>query len=1038
MKTKLDNEIDFDPDRNPAQSKYEEEFNKMVNSPENKALDDQIDAGISDGFRYTGDQDRDALLNAESSGSDITSSTSGTEKSSLLKSGGDGKIGKLSSIFKKASTKKKVLIAAGGLGGGGAIIALIFLIMFLSSGLGVRQLAQVLQTYNFARLHLANYKRSTQYALQESVEESTGGARLNALGRRSVLDRLSRFDAQKSLKTLGDADALTFNTGTVKNRWVRGPKQGITSITVGGQEIKLSQSSKVNFVGNYKNDKKLLKELDLAMQESSLFAEESRFYRTKTANAIMESANIRLSYWANKARKIKTFKDAILSAYERMTTRKLNSSLPPVEEGGEKFAKEFAEELDSTDDVTRAAAKASARSVGQSTIRQIAGKVSIAALVGTLYCGAKDYMTQLPSVAKNKSDEMMRGAALLSSAADQTANGDTTAEAVDAEVKRQGSFEESYAYQRAVGVETLSDKSEDIDIADSPRVDTDTIIYKFFAAIVAIVEGATGITALQGVAGWIPGVGDAVQDVVNAYIARVCKALNSNAGQLILAIGEVALQAAAAIPSGGTSAAASTGAKVGVETAVKLTFKESLKRFSLAFVKKGSVEVATQFGIAAAFNIFLEQLKGTSQPGTDDQRRLIGKQDAGFKLLSNQEGLQGGGRELSVQELGRLDQVTKERRTALLQKKSLWHRLASLDNPYSTGSQFAVSFPTGPSSLLEKTRQFAFKSLNPLASIANAQNRMAIATSSGSGLVYAVGGDEYNNPRAYGTISVGWSEAELAKMQEPSYWPRENARWVEQGRRLLDLHEAYNVCFETPLYLYGLNKVRDGRTVRKYCESAMKTEGAFRYRLYRKDGGLSDDAQKVDPDQGTLGQLIDLQNVSSTSPSGTDGGGGDSGGSNGELPSGDAQSLAQKILDTPNITFTTPLARAGIEAIAQGKPAAIEARCNAGSSTPISETLLGVMLKISESYAVGYGYITNGCHTSGSLHYKGRAADINTVNGRRATGGDSDRPFMQAITGILPDGSSMGEVNCSNIPINPINQVRLHTDSCNHIHIGVP
>lgn len=684
-----------------------------------------------------------------------------------------------------------------------------------------------------------------------------------------MLDRLSRFDAQKSLKTLGDADALTFNTGTVKNRWIRGPKQGITSITVGGQNIELSPSTKLNFVGNYKNDKKLLKELDLAMQESGLFAEESRFYRTKTVNAIMEAAGIKLSYWANKGRKIKTFKDAILSAYERMTTRKLRSSLPPVEEGGEKFAKEFAEELDSTDDVTRAAAKASARSVGQSTIRQLAGKVSLAALVGTLYCGAKDYMTQLPSVAKNKSDEMMRGAALLSSAADQTANGDTTAEAVDAEVKRQGSFEESYAYQRAVGVETLSDKSEDIDIADSPRVDKDTILYKFFEAIVAIVEGATGISALSALASSVPLAGDALKAAVDAYIAKACKLINSTAGQALLAIGEVALQAVAAVPSGGTSAAATTGAKVGVETAVKLTFKESLKRFSLAFVKKGSVEVGVQFGVAAAFNIFLEQLKGTSQPGTDDQRRLIGKQDAGFKLMSNQEGLQGGGRELSVRELGRLDQITKERRTALLRKKSLWHRLASLENPYSTGSQFAVSFPTSPESLLEKTRQFALKSLNPLASIANAQNRMAIATSAGSGTVYAVGGDEYNNPRTYGTVSVGWSEAELSKMQEPSYWPRENAKWVEQGRRLLDLHDKYNVCFETPLYMYGISEVQVSRvkkiTVRKYCEGAMKEEGAFRYRLYRKDGGLSEDGKKVDPKQGTLGQLVDLQEVTANS-----------------------------------------------------------------------------------------------------------------------------------------------------------------------------
>jgi hypothetical protein len=155
--------------------------------------------------------------------------------------------------------------------------------------------------------------------------------------------------------------------------------------------------------------------------------------------------------------------------------------------------------------------------------------------------------------------------------------------------------------------------------------------------------------------------------------------------------------------------------------------------------------------------------------------------------------------------------------------------------------------------------------------------------------------------------------------------------------------------------------------------------------------------------------------------------------------SGTSQDLAQQILASSKISFTTKLARQAMAAAAQGKPSAIEARCATGKTGAVlSPVLLGVILKIAESHSIAIGYLTNGCHSPISLHYVGKAVDLNQVDGRASTGGAADRPFMHEVTGILPNGSEMGQVNCSTVPINPINKVELVKDSCNHIHFGVP
>ena len=157
---------------------------------------------------------------------------------------------------------------------------------------------------------------------------------------------------------------------------------------------------------------------------------------------------------------------------------------------------------------------------------------------------------------------------------------------------------------------------------------------------------------------------------------------------------------------------------------------------------------------------------------------------------------------------------------------------------------------------------------------------------------------------------------------------------------------------------------------------------------------------------------------------------------------GSTEDLAKQLLNNPKITFTTTLAKQALQDAAAGKPSAIESRCtNAGkASATLSPDLLQVLLTLSNIHSIGIGYFTNGCHSDTSAHYQGKGVDINTVDGQQSNGRSSnDRTFMREATGVLPDGSELGQNQCATPALTPINKIELLTaDPCTHIHMAVP
>lgn len=155
--------------------------------------------------------------------------------------------------------------------------------------------------------------------------------------------------------------------------------------------------------------------------------------------------------------------------------------------------------------------------------------------------------------------------------------------------------------------------------------------------------------------------------------------------------------------------------------------------------------------------------------------------------------------------------------------------------------------------------------------------------------------------------------------------------------------------------------------------------------------------------------------------------------------SGDSKQLAQQLLDSPQVSFTTKDAEDALKTIASGGKASVS--CKGGITTGISATLLSALLKTTSKYSIGLGYFTNGCHSANSKHYTGTAIDINQVNGQRVTGSEKiSWDYLSELSNYLPDGSRYGQsgcgVNTSNVRL--AHNITLMSDTCNHLHVDVP
>lgn len=938
MKTKPDNDIDFDPVSDPSQDDYSKKFNEITGSHENKAFDDQVEAGNDDGFRYTGDQDRDSLFDAENEGDSTDSGTAEPEKSSLhgavskkgdsnwktnLKSKKNGITGKINSL---SGGKKKIVLAVTGSAGVGAIVMLLLFLIPFASFLSLEQLTTVLKTYRFANFHYSSYRRMSQYTVQESLDTRP----ITVRGKVSA--KLAKYNPVKSMNNLKEDGTMEFVYKDGKSRWTRRPTKTLEKIRINTDEISVPKDGTRNFF----KQRKFMKEVDSALAESELLAGKSRYFRTKVANEIFKSKDIKLNRWLLKGRKIKTLTDAVRSLYDAIRPKKsIPQSIPDADDSAKAFDEGLDPALDTVktiDDMPEAIADHTAASIRENRIASVAKKASLAALVGTLYCAAKDYVRSQQDIAQAKGLAAQKMALKQESALAQAKYGDTTATAIDQEALMNTDFEESRAWQKAVGVDpvVLAGKEPDLDKSDAPIEDTTSYVRKVFNAIIGAVEGGLFLSSFNFFS-VIPG----AQDAFESLILNICKGVNSTAGQFAIAFAEVLATVILAVVSAGTAAAAKGAGTAATEVAVQLTFREAVRKLGARAVlgiatKEVFKSVAKMSATQLVIAFVVDKYFGTNSPALDTGEARTAKQDMGMKLYANDMAIASGGRQLTGTESAQVKKYNRDTQLASLHKKPLWYRMASLSNPYSPASRFAVTYPKSEESLVNKIRGFAFKSVNPLFALSSASSGMSTALMP-SDVAFAET-DEKSDINEYMFPTIGFSVPELDKMLDDKFWPRENAEWMEQGNRVSKLNEKYGECFGMLAPGQALVNKHDGK-----CSAGnLSSDEAMHYRLYRMDGGYASDSDsdRFDYDQGILGEALDLQDVSAS----TSGSGGDSDDPTDPVDPGEITSDSS---GTPCFAGTEDL---GVRDDAYSKGQRIKIRlCALGSISGTSEESTGVV-----------------------------------------------------------------------------------------------
>lgn len=398
----------------------------------------------------------------------------------------------------------------------------------------------------------------------------------------------------------------------------------------------------------------------------------------------------------------------------------------------------------------------------------------------------------------------------------------------------------------------------------------------------------------------------------------------------------------------------------------------------------------------------------------------------GARLAANDQAIAAGGQALSGSQVAALKQIENNDARSEFQSEPIAYRLF---NPYDSrtlaGKLIDSSSPNVTQNIASLTGMFTkFGSI-----LTNMPNTL-FATSHVSAAA---------KPYDYGFPAYGFSVAELNNpLVENPLQNANHAADLLDGAGGNDLIKKANDCFGVTIgKTNNAWNVTGGDSTTEAYGKDYQTKGCddqssdwLSLRFFIFDTETMNAAACYEGDDQACGDsgfgapsLDTVNNTGTSSPT-----------------TGTTKELAQQLLSNNKISFTTPEAKQAVQDAAAGKPSAIEARCGTGkSSAMLSPTLLGVLLTLAKTHTIGIGYLTNGCHSSGSAHYDGRAVDLNLVDNFKATGVEpEDRKFMHEVTGVLPDGSGMGQKDCSSIAINPINNVRLFTDTCNHIHFDVP
>ncbi len=903
--------------------------------------------------------------------------------------------------------------------------------------LGVLLLFSVLS--NFSQKHTSTIVKDTVFV---SVDV-TGARRVAQIFSDTLFgDSQDSFDVVKVLTNLGENERVKFH----KNQQEISLEEFTSTQKSGGGGVTITiGSSTLNVPANLTKSSspetiKFIKDLEIIIKSTNLFANDSRIFRSPSAKQIYKQFGINLFRWENKGKDIKTYSDNMKSLYNQVKDLKqTDTDLKDVDNSGKKLdsvteellGKEISRSQKSV--AIKTADIAWKQETGEESLSSFSKKATSFEFVVASYCTAKSYVKNYDTIVTQKFVNSQRSAIKLLSSDDQIMVGDSSDKAVSTESQQMEFFENARPYLKAINSDVTNRR---------PILNEGQLAYQDPRIIKAVMEGIINLVqqplgdkgVISGIANILfPDKGGGFSWDPRDALDNLRSALDFTKDAFLKGLDFVDISAATdfiadkvypilcsnihIIPGDGPLAQILNLIGSPLQASLLQGVKDTLNQYK-------AYELRNQLGLDKNISLFSQPTenfmkfmyrtqKTIEYSGLDDGAELISKDFEGVAAFGNELSRIGGGRPLALDEQLAITEQKNERNYAVLKQKPISYRLFSLDNQYSPVSIVAARSPKSFDGAAKRTQSQFASIFSPIKSYGGSVNKAIAAAIGDRGVVHALGtNDEYDK-----TVMFGYSTKELKQMHEDiSFWPKQNRQYVEEN--LKELQDRFDECFNPQNSLKILYDSKINMWSGDCTADRLKGDEALHYRLYLLDN-LHENSLK------------DIETVTKNTSS-------DSGpsSSTGQLPTGDSKETAKKILASGNITGTSSYMKQ-IEDIANGT-----GNCH------VNPTILSLLDVITQKYKITISSLNRFCTKiltesgPGSFHYKeggGHAVDISVVNGVSSTGRNpNDLDLLNYVLPLLPIGSGIGQSNCRTTPISLPKGVVEFTDTCNHIHIQVP
>lgn len=702
----------------------------------------------------------------------------------------------------KGPINKKFWFLGGGILGGVVMFFLVAaVILSMLGNLKDIHFATMLRSIGFARFSYVMRKDFARTIFDAAVltDKSTG----------SAAKAMKGTNPPRQLRQLGTQGVLKFEfsngvTGQnpVKDVWhqLRGTNQ-FKGIEVNGQRIMLDDIAKQQFgktwAGLSIRERMTVRATysdQVRLGVNDALRSESRFYRWKAFKNIRKVSGIRMVKWADKGR-------AYLGK-SPTEARKLNieETVKNVEGDGARPKSKLKQIQDDADDAREKATKAAingespgqVRSAWANKLRTVT-KVSDAVFVTTAACIIHDLAESFDQMDKETEMRAMRLSHDALSAGGQVAEGETYAEAINANNSRWDNAEKSVLYKQATG-DTKLTKNDQQQLSDIPSINGPTGTFRSVIGTIddVIFPETIGGNAIDAILGAI-GVEKSLNDIG-------CDALLNEYVQYSIAGTEI-------IISIGTA-----GATKGVVAAIKAAI-------SGALVAVGTIGLGQLLG--TLIDKAVASYAGMDYGGTQTGEPLFNQSMVGTNRLAQTGDRQTlYGRPLTDAETEDAQKVAIADLKQRIGERSFSYRYFAIENPFSLTGKLAAHTPSNFTDLGTMARS----SLGSLASIFSTPQQLF--STIGNVLMpvqYANAAPEGNYLKA-GDVSVwGRSNAEQKKIDsDPDFGVDELDQFYDNNKD--DLEEKYGKCYSDALQ----------NDIPKDCTADyLKTDEALKYRVYK-------------------------------------------------------------------------------------------------------------------------------------------------------------------------------------------------------------